>query len=278
MNTLQEFTAHHLYMRYAIDELPDDRAFAMHMHEQYEIYYFVSGNASYLVEGANYPLYPGSILIMQPSESHRVKILGSDRYERYAVNFGISLLDPIDPQHRLLKPFLDRPLGRGNFYSAAEFGDEQMQKFFAEMWQGADDYEKQIALLSELFPLLHLIYKAYTNRGTAEYAPPQNVQEKIVSYVNKHLFDKISVSDLAEHFFLSDSQFTRVFKQATGAAPWEYITMKRLTAAREQLRSGIPAQTVSEQCGFGEYSTFYRAYVKFFGCSPKSDSESIQAV
>ena len=38
MNTLQEFTAHHLYMRYAIDEHPDDRAFAMHMHEQCEIH------------------------------------------------------------------------------------------------------------------------------------------------------------------------------------------------------------------------------------------------
>lgn len=273
MDILQEFTAEHLYMRYAVDEHPNDNDFAMHVHEQCEIYYFVSGNAAYLVEGTRYPLQPGSILIMRPAESHRIKILSSRRYERYAVNFSVSAADQIDPQHRLQKPFLDRPLGRGNHYSAAEFGEANIQNLFAEMWSGADDYEKRIALLTHLYPLLHQIYKAYANRGTSEYAPPQSVQEKIVSYVNKHLFDRISISGLAKHFFLCDSQFSRIFKQATGAAPWEYITMKRLTAAREQLRSGISAQAVSERCGFGEYSTFYRAYVKTFGRSPKADCD-----
>ena len=88
-------------------------------------------------------------------------------------------------------------------------------------------------------------------------------------YVNKHLFEELSVPILAKQFFMSTSQFNRVFKQAAGASPWEYITIKRLTAAREKIRNGVSVQSACESCGFRDYSAFYRAYVKHFGCAPK---------
>lgn len=271
MDFLQEFYSDDLYMRYAIDETPDDRNFLMHVHEQCEIFYFVSGNAEYLVEGTKYPLKSGNILIMRPSESHRAKILGGGKYERYALNFSLSVIDHIDPQRRLMKAFFDRPLGRGNLYLPSEFNIGNMRVFFAEMCSGTDDYDMQLRILSRLFLLLNVIDEAFTNRDSAEYAPPQSISEEIVSYVNTHLFEELSVNVLAKHFFLSTSQFSRVFKQATGAAPWEYVTIKRLTVAKEKIRSGISAQNAAEICGFGDYSAFYRSYVKYFGHSPQKD-------
>ncbi len=269
---LREFNSENLYTRYAVDENPDDRKFAMHVHESCEIFYFVSGNAEYLVEGARYPLESGSILIMRPSESHRAKILGSEKYERYAINFLSSAVDIIDSEHKLLKAFFDRPLGRGNIFLPMEFGNENMQKIFAEMCQKSDVYETQIHIKTHLFWLLDRINRAWMKRGEKDYAPPQNISERIVLYVNYHLFEELSVPMLAEHFFLSPSQFSRIFKKATGAAPWEYITIKRLSATREKIRSGEQSQHAAESCGFGDYSSFYRAYVKYFGCSPKYDN------
>ena len=270
---LQEYDFGDLYVRHAVDDCPEDRFFAMHVHERYEIYYFVSGSAEYLVEGSRYPLEPGSLLVMRPVESHRVKILGSKPYERFALNFFPAVLDGIDPQQRLMKPFEDRPLGRGNLYAPAEFGDVDLERIFMQMCEpGEEDYGKRLKLLTGLIRLLDMLHEAYTQRGSAEYMPPQSLSEQMVSYVNMHLFDKLSVPDLAEQFFLSTSQFSRVFKQATGVAPWEYITIKRLTAAKEKIRRGIPANAASESCGFGDYSAFYRAYTKYFGCTPKVDS------
>ena len=271
MDILQEFNSENLYMRYAVDENPDDTNFSMHIHERCEIFYFISGDAEYLVEGAEYPLRPGSILIMRPTESHRVKIVGRGKYERYAINFSVSVIDNIDPQRRLMKAFFDRPLGRGNLYLPTEFEDVNIRKVFSEMCEGADDYEKRLHILTQLILLLNSIHKAFLNRGFAEYLPPQSISEKMVSYVNSHLFDELSVPVLAEHFFLSASQFSRVFKQATGAAPWTYITIKRLTAAREKIQSGFSAQKACESCGFEDYSAFYRAYVKYFGHPPQKD-------
>lgn len=258
-------------MRYAVNEAPEDGDFAMHVHEQCEIYYFVSGNAEYLVEGTRYPLSADSILIMRSAETHRAKIISREKYERYALNFAVSLVECIDPRHLLLNAFFDRPLGRGNLYLPEELENADLRRLFAEMCGGADEYENRLNIITGLFSLLNLINKAFANRGSSEYPLPQNLAEKMVSYVNAHLFDKLSVPMLAEHFFISASQFGRIFKQATGAAPWEYITLKRLTAAREKIRGGISVQNAAESCGFGDYSAFYRAYVKHFGQSPKSE-------
>ena len=270
MNILEEFNGEGVYTRYAVDEKPDDSNFTMHVHEQCEIYCFVSGDAEYLVEGARYPLKAGSVLIMRPAESHRVKILGGGKYERYAVNFSPSFTERLDSRRILMSPFYERPLGRGNLYPAAELGGE-IPMWFDEMCRGGGGYERQLVISTRLFLILEMIYKAYLKRGTAEYAPPTELSEQIVTYVNAHLFEHLSIPMLAERFFLSTSHFNRVFRLATGAAPWEYIIIKRLTAAREKIRCGEHAGTAAESCGFSDYSAFYRAYVKRFGYPPKSD-------
>ncbi len=270
MDILEEFSTRDLYVRYAVSETPDDRDFTMHIHERCEIYCFVSGSAEYLVEGARYPLKSGSVLIMRPAESHRARILGNEKYERYAVNFSFAAADVLDPRRILMKPFLDRPLGRGNLYSARELGGETI-RLFEEMRGSGDEYERQIRISTRLFLLLEEIYKAYFRRVTDGYAPPTEVSELLVAYVNDHLFDKLSVSVLAERFFMSPSQIGRIFRRATGAPPWEYITIKRLTAAREKIHCGESAGSAAESSGFEDYSSFYRAYVKRFGCSPKDD-------
>jgi len=268
MDIVQEFSFGELYIRYAVDETPDDKYFTMHVHERCEIFYFISGNAEYLVEGARYPLEPGSLLIMRPSESHRTHILSGDRYERYALNFPASAVDCIDPERRLLEAFFDRPLGRGNFYMLDKIHTENI---FRDICCSKDDYEKKLKIHVKLFLLLDLINEAYIKRDFSEYTEPQNLSEQIVTYVNANLFEEISVPLLAKKFFLSTSQFSRIFKQATGAAPWEYITIKRLTEAKEKIRRGASAHYAAESCGFGDYSAFYRSYIKYFGCSPKND-------
>ncbi len=265
---LKEYSFGNIYIRHAVDDCPDDNnTSTMHIHEGCEIYFFVSGNVEYLVEGSRYSLNENTLMIMRPAEAHKPEILSRDRYERYAVNFPVSFAESIDPQNRLVKAFTERPLGKNNMIGYSVIDTELVGKLFAEMCNDGDDYSKQLTIKTHLLMLLEMISRAYGKQETVEHKP-QSAAERIVAYVNNHLFESISVPKLAEHFYLSPSQFSRVFRQATGAAPWEYITKKRLTAAKEKIRSGSSARQASESCGFGDYSAFYRAYTKYFGCSP----------
>ncbi len=270
---LNEYNIGEIYIRHAIDELPDEKEFTMHIHDACEIYLFLAGKVEYLVEGSKYNLDKNDLMIIRPAESHTPRILERTRYERYAINFPYSFLDEIDPEHRLLRPFTERGLGKNNLYNSTDLDTELINRLLYEICYGCkDEYDRKLVGKTHLLMLLDMINRAYEKKGKADNRP-QSISESIVAYVNKHLFEELKVPALAEHFFLSTSQFSRVFKQATGAAPWDYIIKKRLTVAKEMMGRGVSAQEACERCGFLEYSSFFRAYKKHFGCSPKKDNE-----
>lgn len=262
MDFLKESDLNGIYIRHAIDEAPDNKGVAFHVHDRCEVFWFLSGNAQYLVEGSVYPLERGSLLIMRPGEAHCIRFLSSERYERYAVNFPLSLFDSLDPERRLLRPYLDRPLGRQNLFYQPDLEDTLHQLCYYE----GDGYGRTLLFTVKLVELMSRLGQQTAGKPTAE----PTLSEYIVRYVNDMLFGSITVERLAEHFFLSTSQFSRLFKEATGAAPWAYITAKRLVRARELLQDGESAKKAAEACGFGDYSVFYKAYVKRFGEKPSS--------
>ncbi len=267
---LNEYTFGDIYIRHAVDEHPDGRHYTMHLHDRCEIYFFISGNVEYLVEGSRYPLDADSILIMRPAESHMPQISAGSKYERFAINFPLSFVNGIDPEGRLVRAFTERPLGQNNLYTASELDMTLLRRLFDEMCHGGDDYGRSVTITTHLYILLDMLDRAFAAKHSASTKTP-SLTERVVAYVNKHLFEELSVPMLAKHFYLSPSQFARVFRQATGASTWEYITRKRLTAAKEKIRSGHTALDACESCGFGDYSSFYRAYTKHFGCAPKDD-------
>ena len=265
---LNEYSFDDIYIRHAKDDEPDEKSFTMHIHDKCEIYFFVSGDVRYLVEGSKYPLDENSLMIIRPAEAHTPKINSKSTYERYAVNFPLDLVKSIDPELRLLTPFTARDLGSDNMFSESEFDAKLVSKLFSEMCDDNDDYIKKLTINTHLITLLDIINRAWNDKKKQK-RKKQSIAERIVMYVNEHLTEDISVPVLAEHFYLSRSQFNRVFRQATGAAPWEYITKKRLTIAKNMLKNGMSAQETAESCGFKDYSVFYRAYIKQFGKAPK---------
>ena len=262
MDFLREIDRDGLYIRHAIDEAPDNKGVGFHIHDRCEVFYFLSGNAQYLVEGSVYPLERGSLLLMRPGEAHCIRFLSPERYERYAVNFPLSVFDSFDPERRLMKPCTDRPLGRQNLYYQPDLADTMRELAYYE----GDGYGRTLLFTAKL---AELMVKLGTQNADRPSAVP-TLSEYIVRYVNDMLFEDITVELLAEHFFLSTSQFSRLFREATGASPWAYITAKRLIRARELLQSGMSAKKAAENCGFGDYSVFYKAYVKRFGERPSA--------
>ena len=81
-----------LYSHHTLDVLPLQTDHTMHAHELMEIFFFISGKGSYLVEGTAYPLQAGDILILREAEAHTLTISSDEPYERIAIHFSRSLL------------------------------------------------------------------------------------------------------------------------------------------------------------------------------------------
>ena len=253
-----------IYTRHARDEREDGRGYVMHIHDRCEIYFFIEGDADYLVEGSEYPLKPGSLILMRPGEVHRARLNSLCAYERYAINFPIDMFDAVDPSRNVMKPLTGRGLGRDNLYYRPEYKG-LFEKICDEK---ANTVDRDLFLYSALLQMLLDLGEEFAGRSKPRRGKNRTLSSGIVEYVNDHLSEELSVESIAAHFYISPSQLTRVFKEYIGAPPWEYITAKRLVFAKELISEGAGAGEAAEKCGFGDYSSFYRAYVKRFGISP----------
>ena len=133
-----------------------------------------------------------------------------------------------------------------------------------------NEKERRLKILSYLYPLLEQLYMAFFKKDDPLLVQRSST-EKMVSYINQHLSDNLSLDVLSERFFLSVSQINRLFKQATGSPVGEYILVKRLMTARSLLHEGHSAMDACQKSGFKDYSAFYRSYCKQFGISPRED-------
>ena len=95
----------------------------------------------------------------------------------------------------------------------------------------------------------------------------------ITHYINKHLSENLTLEQLCEKFFISKAQINRNFKATLGTTVGEYILTKRLVMAKSLILQGKKPTSIFLQCGFNDYSTFFKAYKKKFGYSPKEESE-----
>ena len=68
---------------------------------------------------------------------------------------------------------------------------------------------------------------------------------------------------------MDKNTLTRQFKRQVGMTPGECIRRHRLEAVRRQIRLGAPMQQACAECGFSDYSAFYRAFRQAYGISPR---------
>ena len=213
-----------IFCHHTLDTAPRTEDYSMHVHENFELYYFICGDASYLVEGTEYELRPHDVLLMRGSETHKTKINSAAPYERAAIHFSPAIFSALDPDGTLLMPFTKHQLGQNNRYSEDDFLSGRYKECFSDLDARRRETENRLFSISR-------------------------------------------------RFYLSKSQLNRVFSRATGSPVWEYVRIKRLLSARERLLAGESAVNVCTECGFKDYSSFFRAYKARFGQSPSSERQ-----
>ncbi len=268
MSTIYREAAGDIIISHSIDIHPNQNDFNMHIHSHNEIFLFVSGDATCNVEGNQYDLEAGSIQIIRESESHAVLFRSDAPYERYVLSFPSSAVGSFAGADALLSPFYDRRLGTQNQYLPSTLSPFSPLALFRKMClPDASEDVRRLAIVSHLPSLLFEISRAFalTDRPDSTVGSQAG---KIIAYINDHLFEDLSLERISSEFYMSASQIERIIKKHTHSSPGHYISRKRLSAARAKIESGESASRAALECGFGEYSSFYRAYIKEYGVPP----------
>lgn len=138
-------------------------------------------------------------------------------------------------------------------------------KAASEVWESKQENYKYrcTALLYEILSEINIKFSE-----PKKY--PQIIKEA-VNYLEAHLFEhELSIEKLCSENNLSRAYFNKLFKNAYGITPIEYINKQRIKKARFLLDSGnYTNEEIALLCGFNSIKYFYVVFKKITGLTTK---------
>ena len=98
----------------------------------------------------------------------------------------------------------------------------------------------------------------------------QNSRDRILIYIMDHMDDpNLTIKQIADVFFISESQLRRNIHKETGLSPNEYLLTLRINKAKSELTyTDKSAKQIAAECGFSSPYYFSRCFTKYTGTSP----------
>jgi AraC family transcriptional regulator len=118
----------------------------------------------------------------------------------------------------------------------------------------------------------HLIQHYATRRHSfKDYddgLPPQKLKQAF-EYIDAHLGENLSLSEIANELDMSQYYFSRLFKQSVGITPHQYLLHHRVERAKQLLRHSEQTVTaIALTCGFAQQSHFAKRFREHTGLTP----------
>lgn len=224
-----------------------------HSHNVWEIILNQYGNGHMIIGGAEYPFTQGTITCLPPNVPH--------------IKYGKG-------------PFRDMYLWSSSFVLSGLVGSDDViffqdnsEKSFETLFLMANSVyhrkEKNYSnLLDSLYDTMEQLLVSWYQH-TPENIVVERLKNKIV---NSFVDPKFSLKNLLSEFSYNNDYLRRVFKQATGFTPLEYLTELRINNAKKLLRKNnilhYTITEISEMSGFDDADYFSRVFKKKTSQSP----------
>lgn len=229
------------------------------IHSYHEILYFVAGSGEFLAENMQTPLKCNSLFIIPKENYHFYRLNESKVFTRIKISFSDDIIKDT-PVCNIMSSLcmldsLSEPLSflLNRLYHILQEGNAEKQCFYA--------YSTFLMILTELDVSGINKENNNLNRSTS-------YMSEILNYISNHLSEDLSIDVLAKSTHVSASTITHCFKKEFGISVHRYITQKRLVYAQSLILAGYKPSKIYFECGYADYSSFYKAYVRFFGHQP----------
>ena len=248
---------------------PRPEGVEVHHHDFYEVYYLLSGQVEYWVEGRIIQLKPGDILLINPMELHR-PMVGPEHtvYERIVLWINTAYLEGLAPDGGLSRCF-DPSVPNLICPTAAERPalNVKMSDLVREYY--SREFGSDTCAFGLFLQLMVQLNRMVLHTGSLQQERQLSpLVQKALQYIADHIGEDMSLDSIASACYVSKYHLSHAFSREVGISVYRYIMIKRLLMARQLLSAGEPAGQVCISCGFSDYTSFYRAFKAEYGISP----------
>ena len=228
-------------------------------------------NAEYLVGTERYKLQKGDIIFVPPGISHR-PLLPEHMPEPYIRDVlwisedFLQMLARTTPElvsYKLTIPFLFRTAA-----TRWEFLCDLIRSGVKEAEAGQFGWNSLVAANTTNI-LIQLVRAVQEKNVHPMKAEQPELLDQVLTYVENHLSEKITLADIAHNFYVSESTISQTFRKKMGISFYRCVTQRRLISAKKLIENGTSLASTAVQVGFSDYSSFFRAFKQEYGISPR---------
>ena len=240
-----------------------------HDHSAVEILLTLEGMVTYTIEDKIYQVRKGEILIVPPDTLHSLTMgEGSSRYLFLFESDAIMTMRDIKSMAMYFhKPFHLRD------------GSDAHVRIRELLLRAREAYEKRELMWNTMcYSCILRVYATLGQRYLSGIKPrsgdnmrnmDSEVSNAVMTYINNHYREELSLEDVAKFAGFSRYYFSRSFKRQTGYSFKDYLCQKRLQVAMDLLiRTNRSMRDVAIESGFGSVATFNRVFREKKGCTP----------
>lgn len=233
--------------------------YGLEFHPYHEIFLFLDGDAEFISGTFRTVLEKNSLVIIPKESFHHFVVHGPEEdYHRCVLNFGT-----FDELSTLIEEKIQD-------VCILPAGDEMcalFQKLCKHTSEG-DTYKKELLLKAVFTEILFEIDTSPGHQNEEEHMSINPIIKEAVKFINKNASRISHIRNVAAAVNVSESYLSHLFSKELHISPHKYILEKKLIMANRMIEGGCGAVAASEECGFSNYSGFYKMYKKMFGYPP----------
>lgn len=237
----------------------------------YNYIYVTRGSAIWHFDDESVRLDTGDLVIVPPGVPHRGEGV-TQRLTLGSIHLMATLPGGQDlfellrlPRHRRVR--IDSKLWQYLNLALNEFdrGDLQQTRLMMPAWGRLTTLE---------------LVRYDFERGALQTLSLDPIVQAVLEKLNRDLAEPLTLDDLAEFTGFSPQHLNRVFNEALGTTPLQYLARMRMERAAALLTEGLlTVKAVAEQVGYSDPYYFSRVFKQHFGTSPshfrdRGDSEN----
>lgn len=243
----------------------------VHWHDEVEMIYVREGELRIFVEGKIYTATSGEVYLVNPGELHYME---TDKIpvDYYTILFPlqfISFLSQDRIEREIMFPFRESKLLLQNDISQKEVA-RSVEEILLTLIEINDDKKGMYELRTKTL-LLQLIAEFAENTCFYESSMRKSsyLQREMISYIQDHFKEKITLEMLSEEFHLSQKYISRYFKEQFAISFMQYVSHLRMEKAKDLLRNTeLPITEVAMSCGYPSVNLFIRNFKDTYQITP----------
>lgn len=256
-----------------IESKPKGFEFPGETHDFWECRYILKGKICASGDDKIYELSQGDIIFHKPMELHKYYIDGNETADILIFSFNMNgplknyfndkVFHLTNEQQNILNSLIR--------YIKETIKDTDKTEKYKKEEQFLQSFYSTPLYIQRVITYLEYLFLSLADKGNiseVSYKKDALLFSRTVNYMNENIYEKLSVSEIAKHCYISESSLKRLFSKYAGMSIHKYFLKLKFNSAFNLLKDGMSVNEVTEKLNFSSQSYFSVSFKREFGINP----------